>query len=279
MQTIGERLEEARKRKGISIREASESTKIRSDYLQKFENNTFELNLPDIYARGFLRTYGAYLKLNTEKLLTDYSALGFGEPRESRRHQDQREIMGRLDIPEASRPGPAAPAPAPAEPAAARGAPPPSRSVPTAVVTGAPSADRSQKIKMPIVAGGAVVALVVLVLVIRALFSESTPTTPSHPATTTAPVPAATTQPPVADRNLIRLVALGDVSVKVVQQSDNRTLFEGDLLKGETRAVLRSGKVFVSYNIGRNLQVEVQGVRFRMGAEGQGRNSIAEATP
>ncbi len=276
MQTIGERLEEARKRKGISIREASESTKIRSDYLQKFENNTFELNLPDIYARGFLRTYANYLKLNAEKLLTDYSSLGLGEPREGRRHQDQREIMGRLDIPEASRPGPAAPAPAGGEPPTARSAAAPSRSVPTAVVTGAPSADRSQKIKLPLVAGAAVVALIILVVVIRALFGDSTP--PSS-ATVPTPAPAATAPASAADRNLIRLVALGDVSVKVVQQSDNRTLFEGDLLKGETRAVLRAGQVLVSYNLGRNLQVEVQGVRYRMRSDGQGRNSIGEASP
>ena len=44
MQTIGERLEEARKRKGISIREAAENTKIRGDYLQKFEANTFDID-------------------------------------------------------------------------------------------------------------------------------------------------------------------------------------------------------------------------------------------
>ena len=34
MQSIGERLEEARKRKGISLREAAEATKIRSDFLR-----------------------------------------------------------------------------------------------------------------------------------------------------------------------------------------------------------------------------------------------------
>ena len=50
MQTIGERLEDARKRKGISIREAAEATKIRGDYLQRFESNQFDLSLADIYA-------------------------------------------------------------------------------------------------------------------------------------------------------------------------------------------------------------------------------------
>ena len=68
MQTIGERLEEARKRKGISIREAAEATKIRGDYLHKFESNQFDIKLPDIYIRGFLRIYSNFLKLPGEKM-------------------------------------------------------------------------------------------------------------------------------------------------------------------------------------------------------------------
>ena len=76
MQTIGERLEDARKQRGISIREAAESTKIRGEYLQKFESNHFDIGLSKIYVRGFLRTYANFLKLPAERILNDYSALG-----------------------------------------------------------------------------------------------------------------------------------------------------------------------------------------------------------
>ena len=75
MQTIGERLEEARKRKGISVREAAELTKIRSDYLQKFESNTFEIGLPPLYVRGFIRTYARFLELDPERITSDVDAL------------------------------------------------------------------------------------------------------------------------------------------------------------------------------------------------------------
>ena len=78
MQTIGERLEDARKQKGISIREAAESTKIRGEYLQKFENNQFDLGLSEIYVRGFLRTYSNFLKLPPDRILNDYASLGHG---------------------------------------------------------------------------------------------------------------------------------------------------------------------------------------------------------
>ena len=67
MQTLGERLEEARKRKGISIREAAEATKIRGDYLQKFEANSFDFDLPPLYIRGFLRTYAKFLEFDPQR--------------------------------------------------------------------------------------------------------------------------------------------------------------------------------------------------------------------
>jgi transcriptional regulator with XRE-family HTH domain len=99
MQTIGERLEEARKKKGISIREAAEATKIRGDYLQKFEGNQFDIGLTELYARGFLRNYASFLKLPTDRIIADYAALGHGEVRP---RQPSREIYGRLDISVAS---------------------------------------------------------------------------------------------------------------------------------------------------------------------------------
>ena len=85
MQTIGERLEEARKRKGISIREAAETTKIRGDYLQKFEANSFAIDLPPLYIRGFVRTYATMLKLDVPRVIAElHEELGrtknFSEP-------------------------------------------------------------------------------------------------------------------------------------------------------------------------------------------------------
>ena len=76
--TIGERLEEARKRKGISVREAAEATKIRSDFLLAMESNTFDSSLPEIYTRGFLKNYATFLKVEYEQVLTDYDAIRFG---------------------------------------------------------------------------------------------------------------------------------------------------------------------------------------------------------
>lgn len=68
---IGQKLEEARNRKGISLREASESTKIRGDYLTAFESSSFDINLPEVYLRGFVRLYARFLDLDQEAVLAD----------------------------------------------------------------------------------------------------------------------------------------------------------------------------------------------------------------
>ncbi|MGF1484316.1 MAG: helix-turn-helix domain-containing protein [Opitutales bacterium] len=75
MQSIGQRLEEARKRQGISLREAAETTKVRSDFLNYFENDQFDFDLPDVYKIGFLKLYARYLHLDDEKLATDFRAV------------------------------------------------------------------------------------------------------------------------------------------------------------------------------------------------------------
>lgn len=97
MQSIGEKLEEARKRRGISIREASDVIKIRSEYLANFESNSFDINVPEVYIRGFLRSYAEFLKLNGEKIITDYNAWKLGES-EFTRPEKSRESLGRMDL-------------------------------------------------------------------------------------------------------------------------------------------------------------------------------------
>jgi len=70
---IGQKLEDARNRKGISIREASESTKIRGDFLTSFEAGKFDIGLPDVYLRGFIRVYARFLGIDPESAVADLS--------------------------------------------------------------------------------------------------------------------------------------------------------------------------------------------------------------
>ena len=150
MQTIGERLEEARKRKGISVREAAETTKIRGDYLQKFEANSLDIDLPPLYLRGFIRTYAKFLDLDAERLLGDVDAALAREGKPQRR--EHREALGRVDFGGETR------APESNEPAANS-----SRS----------AREKAMMIKLGLMGGGALVAIVVIILLINVIFFRS----------------------------------------------------------------------------------------------------------
>src|SRR5215212_7342646 len=166
MQTIGERLEEARKKKGISIREAAEATKIRGDYLQKFESNHFDIGLTEIYTRGFLRTYANYLKLPADRLLNDYAALGRGDIRP---RQPNREVYGRMDITvataESTDRASSTPEPPP-EPSPANRGPQRSRGG-SSLPSGPDPAVVFKYVKI----GGIVVIALLLLLVLKAIFT------------------------------------------------------------------------------------------------------------
>ena len=74
MQTLGELLQEARQRLGVTLREAAEFTKIRTDYLQAMEANQFEsIPLAEVYKRGFVKVYARYLRLDDEKACADFN--------------------------------------------------------------------------------------------------------------------------------------------------------------------------------------------------------------
>lgn len=102
MQTIGEKLEEARKQKGITIREAAEVTKIRGEFLAHFENNHFDLNLPEIYSRGFVKLYAKFLGLDPEQIGVEYNAHRLGGLRVSSRRDQHlggsRESLGLIEV-------------------------------------------------------------------------------------------------------------------------------------------------------------------------------------
>jgi len=247
MQTIGERLEEARKRKGISIREASEATKIRSEYLHKLEGNSFDLNLPEIYVRGFLRNYAIYLRLNGEKLVSDYRSLvPTTEGRGSRR--ENRENYGRMDLAPTARP-PAAEgepteegseAPAPAAPTMVR-----TKSFPASAGTSTPPIDPALLMKL----GVGALALIVLVALVFGIRSCSGG--PSKPAVELNPV----------SQQTLTLTATGPVDVQVREEADGPIIWRGHMEANDSHSIPKRGKLFLTASEMKNIQIDVGGKR------------------
>lgn len=261
MQTIGERLEEARKKKGISIREAAEATKIRGDYLQKFETNHFDIGLTEIYTRGFLRTYSNFLKLPADRILSDYAALGRGDVRP---RQPNREVYGRMDIDVTSakepsdRAAPPETGPAPEPSHANRG---PNRRTNTALPTGPDPATIFKYVKW-----GVIGVAVILVIVVAWSFIGGAKS-PSSPGSTPTRNELAKTQ----RTPMLHLIALRPVQVSVTvainERDDGEILWRGQLATGETKLVPYSTDIFLDANPGEALEVELNGQRVNWGAK------------
>jgi cytoskeleton protein RodZ len=271
MQTIGERLEEARKRKGISLREAAEATKIRGDYLLKFESNQYDINLPEIYVRGFLRAYANFLKLSVDKITADFAALGHPAARSGPR-MPSREIYGRMDLSVAS--GPSATAveaqPTPAEDAAAPEQPPPRR-MPQPFRNNLPSPgvpiDVLIKFAFIIIVGALLIVL--LSWGVKEVFFTSAKK--PQPTVITGEITAA--PQPVPDQTII-LTALGPVEVQVKTVPDERLIYRGTLAAGDRIPVSKHGAVFITYTVGKNLQIEINGKIYGMPTTGYDRVRI-----
>ncbi len=253
MQTIGERLEEARKKKGISIREAAEATKIRGDYLQKFESNHFDIGLTEIYTRGFLRNYANFLKVPADRILNDYSALGRGEPRP---RQPSREVYGRMDISVASASEEPERTPGPEDGAAAA----PERAQPHYPRSGSslPTGPDPALIFKYVKWGGIALIVIVAAFVLKSLIGGSGGAAPGGTNATNA-------------AETFTLVAKDVVFIRVNQlqgKTEGAELFRGTLARGQTQVLPWTGPVRISASAGENFEVEVRGRRWPSGFTG-----------
>ena len=68
-ETIGAALKAAREQRRLTLAQVSESTKVRSYYLQALENDDISAMPSAAQARGFLRLYADFLGLDLEKLI------------------------------------------------------------------------------------------------------------------------------------------------------------------------------------------------------------------
>lgn len=241
MQTIGERLEEARKRKGISVREAAEHTKIRGDYLQKFEANSFDIDLPPLYIRGFLRTYARFLELDPERLAGEVDVLLGREGKPPRR--EHREALGRVDF--------GATEARPAETAASSSAD-----------DARASREKAMLIRFGLIGGGVVAGILLIILLVNVLSGGKS--TPAAPAPSVQADPAQT----------LTLTAVEATRVKIVQDLDDSVLFNGSLAKGEAKSFRKQGRLLITVEAGKNLRMEVNGRSYPLPIDGYGRFAL-----
>lgn len=259
MPNIGDRLEEARKRQGISVREASEATKVRGDILLSLENNNFDFDLPDVYKRGFLKLYARFLKMDTDKLMTDFDAAMLGRSKVKR--SDAREFFGRMDLPERTAPlgskesappfgdhqerGAARPEGQPAEPMEQ-------------------AADTTLYWKIGLIFVGTFVIVGLLALLVQSIFSSDEDAAPAGSAIVESAGGSAGSVA-VATPGEVTLIGLGDTNVIVKQLSNNQKIEDasGSIEAGEEITFAREGPIVIVSTEIENLAVRINGQEFR----------------
>lgn len=71
--TIGQKLQEARSEKGLTIDDVQQATKIQRRYLIAIEDGHFEELPGDFYVRAFIKQYAQTVGLDGDELLKDYN--------------------------------------------------------------------------------------------------------------------------------------------------------------------------------------------------------------
>lgn len=271
MLSIGQRLEEARNRKGISLSEAAEATKIRSDFLSYFEQNNFDYDLPEIYRRGFLKNYAQYLKLDADKLLIDYDSQKLGKARTKQgakelfghdHSQDNaQKQLGRIGQPQAA-----------TQHFEQSG---------QGDVEAASGSERTFYLKISLLFVGTLAIIFIIFGLIKAILSPNIePVTVTQTTTSQSSESSAS---PIAPQEMdttpqtgtpLRLTASGTVTVMVKQKADNQLIYRETLQAGDIVDLNKNGAVDIVFTAGELIQIEVDGTPIALNATGTAKVSL-----
>ncbi len=92
-QRLGEILRQQRERKGITLEQAAEDTRIREKFISALESGDHQALPGAVYTKGFLRNYADYLDLDSTELVALYTAERVATPEPPRRFEPMRPVM------------------------------------------------------------------------------------------------------------------------------------------------------------------------------------------
>ncbi|MBT6959355.1 MAG: helix-turn-helix domain-containing protein [Opitutae bacterium] len=278
-------------KKGISIQEASEKTKIRASFLEAFEQNNFEIDLPDIYKKGFIKNYADLLDLNIDEAAADYTRESGGSFK-SNRKTETRENFGKIELGSTSAVSSKEPSGAPIET---------SNATPQAESLGfrklkeprrsQSDSNEEKGDKMLLAAVGVSVAAVLLVVGFLVWIfgpdkktnnqiadnpqstEETQSATVGEPGQTGDPGP--TTAITNIETETLGLEARGgDVKVILMDKATGNKVFDRKILDGETVSVPKTGPLTILFTDGDKVYVRLKGKLFKMPKGGAGRSLI-----
>lgn len=278
MQSIGERLEEARKRKGISLREAAEATKIRSDFLGYIEANKFDFDLPEIYKKGFIGNYARYLKLDPEKVLTDYHAQRLSASRLEKKAGA--EWFGKMEIKSAAQEQAEIEEGVETATYGHISAQPAGDGADASDAENEVESDKIFYLKAGLVFVGTLALVFILFGLVKAILgsSDSEQTdlndTAAPSALETPAVAPTAPEATVVEGDPITLEAKDTVYLMARQANDGQLLYRGTLGKGESTTFTKQGPVDIFFSLGENVIIEHAGERLQPNTPGAAKTRI-----
>jgi len=87
---IGEILKKKREELGRDLREISDSSKIRYDYLKALENGDFEKLPAEVYVKGYIQEYAKILNMNPETAIKEYMQQAAPSPQEKKKIPEEK---------------------------------------------------------------------------------------------------------------------------------------------------------------------------------------------
>ena len=92
MSELGEMLRKAREKKGVSLAQVEEVTRIRQKFLRALEEGERDSLPEEVYVRAFLRSYARYLDLSPDEVISLYSGRE-RRPHKRYRHQGRCQLL------------------------------------------------------------------------------------------------------------------------------------------------------------------------------------------
>lgn len=254
---FGKKLEEARTRRGVSIRQASDDLKIRSDFLLSFENDNGNFLMPIVYKTGFIKLYARYLKLNPDEIGNDFTTYQNFDNSKNKQ-KEERETLGRIALID--------PEPLPSIKHTVDLAKNSEESEDLSF-NKASYSNKSRYTKIGLTLGTACIALILIAFVVNKLIYSSGASTSS--SGTMSEQQLATQM-----KNAIEELTLSgedNIHIVVRQEHDKKRLFSGNIDKTHPITLSRQGPVKIHFSDGSKLTIEKpDGKKINPGRNGKG---------
>ncbi|MDR1366692.1 MAG: helix-turn-helix domain-containing protein [Puniceicoccales bacterium] len=233
---LGNLFAEARREKGLSLDEIAEMIHIKAEYLEAIEEEKFDFNLPDIYRRGFYKSYADFLGLNLGDMMLKCPVKPFETMESSRKRREMVSQVAKktqevnLEKVKTSF----------SDDVEGKSTPQDGPKV--------SSINRAAAMKMAGIIGGAILLILLLLYVI-----VSTISSPSLPS-----------EEMMNQENISELVekkvtmrAKGDVKVMVRSEEDRAKLFSGTVQKGSEQIITYKTPIQIFFDRGDFLVIEL----------------------